>query len=317
MTLHRPAALLGLAIGDALGMPFEKPRGQVHKDLATWDGSFKPGTWHKLPAGHYTDDTEMALCLAESLLEQKNHVAADVAKRYLAWANATPHGMGSTTRAAMDALRAGKSHEESGVMFADAEWAQVGSGTAMRVAPLGMRYQWGTSRLTIACMQDALTTHKCMTAIAASLAVAHTVAIFAEHGEALSMADVMEQHLALLNKTTHVYKALSRVEALKQAGDDEAAANALGRGGNAVEVVGSAFYFAWKYQWDFTNAVRAAIRAGGDADTRGAVVGAICGAHLGLQGIPQQYRDGVLNSRRLTEIDDALFADRAKDLQPA
>jgi len=43
------AVLVGQGIGDALGMPFEKLDDEVHPDLATWDGSYQPGTWHELP----------------------------------------------------------------------------------------------------------------------------------------------------------------------------------------------------------------------------------------------------------------------------
>lgn len=62
------AVLVGQGIGDGLGMPFEKLGDEVHPDLATWDGSYQPGTWHELPRGHWTDDTEMAECLATSLV---------------------------------------------------------------------------------------------------------------------------------------------------------------------------------------------------------------------------------------------------------
>lgn len=97
-----PAVLVGQAIGDALGMPFEKLGDEVHPDLGTWDGmSFRKGTFHDLPPGHWTDDTEMAECLTQSLL-QHGAIGEDTAKRYLEWARGTPHGMGGLSQRSRD-----------------------------------------------------------------------------------------------------------------------------------------------------------------------------------------------------------------------
>src|SRR5262249_37448630 len=148
----KPAALLGLAIGDALGMPFEKPRDEVDPRLASWDGSFIAGEWKNrvshnlkgnvpmpyLPPGHWTDDTEMAIALAKSLIHCGKYDGDFTAGQYLAWARNTPHGMGTSTRKAMQKIAAGVSHRDSGTRFAAHE--QVGNGTAMRVAPLAVFY---------------------------------------------------------------------------------------------------------------------------------------------------------------------------------
>lgn len=53
-----PAVMVGLGIGDALGMPFEKRRDQMHPGLETWDGTYQYGERLKLPSGYGTDDTD-------------------------------------------------------------------------------------------------------------------------------------------------------------------------------------------------------------------------------------------------------------------
>ena len=137
----KPAVLVGLAVGDALGMPFERRGDAVHKDLPTWNGHFRPGTYHKLPAGHWTDDTEMALALASSILDGHCYDPHAAARWYLSWAEGTPHGMGGSTRKAMAKLAAGVPPHASGTTFEDPD--TVGNGTAFFEAVLATNLDRG------------------------------------------------------------------------------------------------------------------------------------------------------------------------------
>jgi ADP-ribosylglycohydrolase len=77
--------LVGLAVGDALGAPLEfLPRDQVRKRFPQGlREMIASSLWNK---GEYTDDTQMTLLIAESLLQNEGFVASDVAKRFQAWA---------------------------------------------------------------------------------------------------------------------------------------------------------------------------------------------------------------------------------------
>src|SRR4028119_1585759 len=95
---HSRGCLLGLAVGDALGGPvefmdakaIEKKHGLVTEMIG--------GGWLNLRAGDYTDDTQMALCIAESLVETGDFSADDIAARFVAWLKSNPPDVGNHTR---------------------------------------------------------------------------------------------------------------------------------------------------------------------------------------------------------------------------
>lgn len=324
------AVMVGLAIGDALGMPFETLDETVHAGLASWDGSFKPGTFHDLPAGHWTDDTEMATCLATSLIEQMRKRGsiieafdgADVAARYLAWSSGTPHGMGGTTRKAMAALARGVNWRESGVTFESAN--EVGSAPPMRAAPIGVAAAVSPLfNISMVCALDAYITHAHIEAVAASTAVAWSVAL-ALHDHAPS--DIIRQVVARIapeqiGGKTWVLDDLERIQTslrlhrLALGTDVDGLQHPAGvltvtmpdfsRRGNARSITATAIYCALAYD-NFRDGVMAAVKLGGDADTRGAITGAILGARFGLEGIPEEYKAGVKDFEQLAALDRAL-----------
>lgn len=309
-----PAVLLGQAIGDALGMPFEKRRDAVHRDLPTWDGTFRPGSYHKLPPGHWTDDTEMAVALAESLIERGDYDGADAAQRYLAWFQGTPHGMGGTTRTAMTALAAGTPWTDCGVQFPDGEEIRIGNGTAMRVAPLGALYTPELhGQLRHACDADARITHNHAEAVSASCAIAFLVtAVLREPTlRGAQMLQVASSASRIYLPPTKVGAALdTATDLFAQGVTPKDAIFALGRHGNAIETVATSVYCAAYHASDFRAGVVAAVRGGGDTDTRGAITGAILGARNGVGGIPDEYLAGVLQAEYLRELDAKLVAMR-------
>ncbi len=302
-----PAVLVGQAIGDALGMPFEKLGDEVHPDLAAWAGAYEPGTWHELPAGHWTDDTEMAECLATSLLACNGFDGRDVARRYLAWSQATPHGMGGTTRAAMEKLADGTDWRRSGIAFDDPN--KVGSAPPMRASPIGAYFSNEASILG-ACRQDAYITHADPEGVAASFAVALSVHLALqgiEPGAVLPLVLAAIHRAKLVSPPTHVeHGLLSGHTALGLGHSPELfTRESAGRRGNAWQITATAIYCAL-WAPNFREGVIAAVKIGGDADTRGAIAGAILGARFGLEGIPSEYKHGLLKFEDLRQLDQRL-----------
>lgn len=308
--IKTPAVLVGQAIGDALGMPFESFRDEIHPLLDTWNGLYREGTWHKLPAGHFTDDTEMAIALAESLLRKNAFDPQDIARSYLAWAQTTPHGMGGTTRKAMDALAEGKSYLESGIEFGPEDGHKVGAGTAMRIAPVGIFPHFDLETIATHAVTDARITHKHEEACVASTAIAFAVR---RAWEGVQGAALLRETLGFLAwmpmvkyTDTHVFERI-RIALSEHSFPSPQALDNLGRRGNAIQITSSALYLAALYTNDFERAVEAAVRGGGDTDTRAAIVGAIVGAHVGLEGIPKKYLNGLHERDRLIDLDHQLF----------
>jgi len=258
----------------------------------------------------------MAVALAESLVEHKGYYPADAAKRYLAWSQGTPHGMGGTTRKAMQALAKGKPWSESGVTFAAGDETKIGNGTAMRVAPMGVAFNGDTQMemLERAASDDAFITHAHVEAVAASFAIALTVdACLRNHlsGNRLLLTASMASRRAAPNgkPATQVSLAIDRAIVMFGKGTPPAKViEELGRHGNAIETVATALYCAAFHCDDFEAGVQAAVRGGGDTDTRGAITGAILGARLGLEGIPKKYLDVLHQLDYLRELDRKLLA---------
>jgi ADP-ribosyl-[dinitrogen reductase] hydrolase len=303
------AVMVGLAVGDALGMPFERSRDAVHKDLPGWGGKYRPGTYHKLPAGHWTDDTEMATALAESLIAHEGYVVEDAAKRYLAWAQDTPHGMGRTTRNAMAALANGVPPSQSGVTFENP--LTVGNGTAMRVAPLGVWYRESPDLLAVRSAEDAAITHQGPEAAAGSLAIAWAVKESLSGTRSYRLFEAVLERLAPAEGPTYVQTLVyglteDAYHLMKGLVPPPEVIRRIGRFGNVSQTVATALFCA-AWAADFEQGVCTAIRGGGDTDTRGAITGAILGARFGLEGIPEKYRTGLMGYASLCSLDLALM----------
>lgn len=135
MTNHVTNALLGLAVGDAVGVPHEFKRREILKaNPATDMDEFGS---HRMPKGVWSDDTSLSLCLAESLLSGFN--INDIAKSFISWlyynhwtATGSVFDVGFTTRDSIDRLKEGVSPLISGGLFEDTN----GNGSLMRILPL-------------------------------------------------------------------------------------------------------------------------------------------------------------------------------------
>lgn len=137
-TSRAKGALLGLALGDALGTTLEFKAKDSFEPITDMVG----GGPFNLAAGQWTDDTSMALCLADSLLEHFGHNAQDQMERYVQWRNegynsVTGHcfDIGNTVSAALDKF------EATGEPYAGS-YAEhtAGNGSLMRLAPVVMFY---------------------------------------------------------------------------------------------------------------------------------------------------------------------------------
>lgn len=127
--------LLGLAIGDALGMPLEGMRATAIRDRLGRVRHFMDAPWRRLRAGQWTDDTKTMLCHACSIVDTGRVDVEDTARKFVEWFESHDwRGIGGSTYEAIQRLRAGVPPEESG---AKGEMA-AGNGVAMRIAPVGL-----------------------------------------------------------------------------------------------------------------------------------------------------------------------------------
>ncbi len=150
-------ALLGLAVGDAIGTTVEfKPPG-TFEQVTDMVGGGPFG----LPAGAWTDDTSMALCLAESLIERQGFDPVDQLERYVRWyreGHLSSIGrcfdIGNATAAALQRF------ERTGEPFpGDAAPEAAGNGALMRLAPVAMAFASDPVQAVERAAESARTTH--------------------------------------------------------------------------------------------------------------------------------------------------------------
>jgi ADP-ribosylglycohydrolase len=298
--------LLGGAIGDALGMPFEK---KLVNDplLVDWDGkTFLPCEYHGLKAGQWTDDSQMSLMVAESLIDNSGFNPDDLAARYVDWiVSGRARGYGRTTLMAIQNLESGKHWSESGIAGSE------GNGTAMRAAPFGVYFRNDIKSLVQICKIDSSITHASPDAEAGSIAIA-VAAYYAVNDDTDNLLDKIYEHLpdSKVKNTIFSLDSLINSEHITPA----QALRVLGTKANVRETVPAALYCFIKFD-NYYDAVLAAIKAGGDTDTTGAIVGALFGAKYGMKTIDKSFYK-VEDFNRLVELDSQLYNRSAKSFFP-
>src|SRR5687767_10844285 len=149
-------AFLGLAVGDALGASVEGRPRDAYPHLT----DFAPSTFHGLAAGEWTDDTAMALCLAESLLACRPFDAGDLLARFVRWhrlGENTPGGqaagISARTRATLELF------ERTGRQDAALDVMNAGNGCIMRLAPVAILHRADLAEARRVARAQALSTH--------------------------------------------------------------------------------------------------------------------------------------------------------------
>lgn len=290
--------LLGTAIGDALGVPFETKLAN-YEPLVAWDGkTFLGSEHHKLEPGQYSDDTQMSLMVAESLIENHGFNPDDLAQRYVDWiVSGRARGYGKTTLMAVTNLVNGKHWSESGIA------GSYGNGTAMRAAPFGVYFRNDLHSLISICKMDSAITHASDEAEAGSIAIG-LAASYAVNGDTTELLDELWKVLPDSKVKSVIYSLDSLIDSPYIT--PEQALRVIGTKADVRQTVPAALYCFLKFD-TYHEAVLAAIKAGGDTDTTAAIVGALFSAKYGMRGINPDLVKAVEESDRLIELDSQLY----------
>lgn len=282
---RRRGTLIGLAVGDALGaaVEFKSP------------GSFPPVTGyraggpHRLNAGEWTDDTSMALALADSLATGWN--LNDQAGRYVKWhqtgeysVNGRCFDIGITTRHALSKYAGKRDALTSGDRSENAS----GNGSIMRLAPVPIRYASlypaNCDELARLATESSLPTHASEQCLSACRYLA-TVLAALMHGEDRETVFSIEwKPLQGLMPSLHPLIAKVAAGSFRRKQPPE-----IQGSGWVVKSLEAAL---WSFHdaENFEEAVLRAVNLGDDADTTGAVCGQLAGAYFGESGIPPLLR---------------------------
>ena len=299
MNLDRArGALLGLACGDALGRPVEfTSASEISAEHGRLDEMVGHGTWNQ-PAGTITDDTEQALCIARSLVEQQAFDPADISARFVDWYESGPFDIGIMTRRSIEKLQAGQSWEQAGqaVWEASPEGKNAGNGSVMRCSPLSIPYAPDWDRLVDVSRQSSQITH-------ADPRCTYGCAILN-----LTVAGLLQ------GVDTPLLDALTYVE--RDAPDELTTALRPIADGNAPGSLDTSGYVVHSLQTALHDglgagsaeeAIVTAVNRGGDTDTIGAIAGSVAGARFGASQLPDRWLSTIDEADELESLSDDLL----------
>lgn len=295
--------LIGCAVGDALGMPVE---GFTRSAITGKYGRITNFIDERFGAGRITDDTQMTVALAQSIIEIGRFDAAHAAFKFGRWIAASDEG-GKEARGVGMACGTACRRLLEGVLPEESAVDSAGCGTAMRTSPIGLRYYHDLEGLREAAIRQSLLTHSNPAAVAGAVAVSLAVAIgisdtgrldrpgFA--GLAASFVEDIDREMA------------ARIEGLADyldASPEEGFAY-TGTGGYVIETVPAALFSFLRSPYDLEETVIAAVNAGGDTDSIGAIAGAVSGSFNGVQALPARWKDNVEGRDYLEYVAERLY----------
>ena len=298
---HYRGALLGLAVGDAVGttLEFLRPSSFPPIDDMVGGGPFN------LAAGEWTDDTSMALCLATSLVECRGFDARDQMERYVRWhqegylsVTGSCFDIGGTVSAALrHFLKKGDPYAGS------VEPETAGNGSLMRLAPVPLFFAANAELAIERAAESSRTTHGAQSAVDACRYFAGLLigALWGVGKETL-LAPCYCPVADCWRKTP-----------LCPEIDDVASGSFKRR--RPPEIRGTGYVVAsleaalWAFHstTDFRTGCLAAANLGDDADTTAAIYGQIAGAYYGSEGIPLAWRERLAQADLITTLADRLF----------
>lgn len=293
-------SLIGLAVGDALGVPLE----------FKIPGTFKPvkemlgGGPFNLNPGEWTDDTSLALCLAESLIH-KGFNPYDQLERYTRWyqegylsVNGKCFDIGNTTREALERFM------ETGCKYCGPDYERsAGNGSIMRLTPVPLYYFFDPVSAIERSGDSSRTTHQHPLCIDACRFLGGLIA-GAIRGE--SKKKLLSAKYSPIkgfwddnSLSSEIYEVACGSFKEKQPPD-------IRGSGYVVRSLEAALWSFYNSE-NFEDGCLLAVNLGEDADTTGAVYGQIAGAYYGEDGIPSKWKDTLARYDLLTSMIEELF----------
>lgn len=325
-------ALVGAAIGDALGAPLEflPPRGEQDyvKDMVG-GGTLR---WKK---GEYTDDTKMALAIAEMYLKHNKYCQRDLVERWLKWGASGPKDIGNWTNGALRNWTRVVNAIDYNSELRDEQhpviqmWKRrgekdAGNGGVMRCMPTAIFVGDRDQRIqeTVKICQDTHPDPRCILSCVAVVEAINMLVYTGWRYDAVTWKDDFRakampgyrpeskfmSYLMSVVGPGEVFDALDESRYLP--------VDQCMNTGYTVDTVKCAFAAFNQYE-DFEEGLIAIVNRGNDADTVGAIAGALMGARCGLSGIPQRWKSDLMDYQKIAQIAEELHSRRIFNEQAA
>ena len=312
--------ILGCAVGDALGAPFEFKKGFSIRAVDNLGEFYHP--LDKCPLGQYTDDTQLTLALAETYIANLGFKGFDFAKRLAEfWARGEIIGPGISCTEAVKNLQSGKTWRNSG----DIE-GKAGNGAAMRASPTGLWNYDNPEQLKKDSIAQSQITHKDPRAKAGAAAVAFAIAYNLTHEkiEPQEFADAGAELIKDINPEFSGY--ISRLPEWL-AKEEQIALLEISCAGwleparwidqitpFVIPTVLVALYNFLRTPENFSLTVKRTLQAGGDVDTTASIAGAISGSFNGVKAIPGNLIEDLYQSDLIANTSLRLYQARHNEI---
>jgi ADP-ribosyl-[dinitrogen reductase] hydrolase len=290
--------LIGLLVGDALGVPYEfhDPRDIPGFDLIEFEPPPGFSRAHKdTPAGTWSDDGAQALCLLASLQQHDTLEPQDLANRFVNWyehgylaVDARIFDVGIQTAKSIRAIQAGVPALQAG----SSDPYSQGNGSLMRVLPLALWHQGGDAELVWDAHDQSKVTH------------GHPVCQVCCAMYCLWARRTLEGHANSWDAALEALRAIYATQpGYLEVLEDVFRANAERRVTGSGFVIDSLFSAKWALErGDFEAVVKSAISLGNDTDTTACVAGGLAGIRDGLEGIPIRWRQALRGQELLEPL---------------
>lgn len=295
-------SLLGLAAGDAVGTTLE----------FEWPGTFAPiddmvgGGPFGLQPGQWTDDTSMALCLAESLIECKGFDPLDQMQRYVRWyreghlsSTGSCFDIGNTVRGALHAFE--RTHEPySGSTDPDT----AGNGSIMRLAPVPLFYASNPREAIDKSADSSRTTHGAATAVDACR---YLGALIVGAVKGASKEELVAERYSPVEGYWDENPLTEKIDEIAVGTYKYLQPPVIQGNGYVVRSLEAALW-AFHHSTSFRDGCLLAANLGHDADTTAAIYGQLAGAFYGEESIPIEWRAKLAMRPLIESYADQLYA---------
>lgn len=273
-------AILGFAIGDALGMANE------YKASPFRITDFQPHITKGLKPGQWTDDTQTMLCVLDSIISNESVRLEDVAKRLSGWyTSGRARSVGHATRQALERLMTGVSYRKSGEKGDRSE----GNGALPRVLPYSLFYNRTEQPPRCELKNILKITHDNKHVYQVGQLLDYSVRSLMNGQHPQELADDL-----FANSNKKFKRKISEMRyGLNELYPEQYIEQVIGNGGHAISTFISSLYCFLRAPNDFKTAVLTAVNSGGDTDSRGALTGALSGAYNGISNIPEHWVNKV------------------------
>ncbi|MFA5801796.1 MAG: ADP-ribosylglycohydrolase family protein [Thermoleophilia bacterium] len=291
--------LLGLAVGDGLGAPVEGSTGMEIRNrfglLTEMTGSGRLN----LRPGETTDDTAQTMAMAESIASCGGFDADDIAFRFTEWFRMDGRGVGRHTSSVLSLIAGGEDWEKAALETQARNPDSSGNGSLMRCAPVALSEYKDSARLIRNSRLSSRITHPhpdCQwSCVFLNLLIAELLK-GNERFDALKLAT--DRYNEINEASPEILRRSQNAFSEKTAGKPSPTAYVL----DTLECS----IWLWLHHSSFEETLIAAVNLGGDADTIGAVTGALAGCTYGAVSIPDRWLVHIQNAQRLGELAEAL-----------